>query len=101
MEKIETVKTDYYMTDDDINTLHEAFHILDRLTGGCSLSTKDYYFTSSNTNLTLSGDDLVNGYGAIDILVNYLLEDNRHISKVKSLKDFEEYHGFDTDGATR
>ena len=35
MEKIETVKTDYYLTDDDINTLHEAFHILDRLTGGC------------------------------------------------------------------
>lgn len=101
MEKIETVKTDYYLADDDIDTLHEALNILDRLTGGYSLSTKDYYFTSSNTDLTISGEDFINCFGTIDILVNYLLEDNRHISKVKSLKDFEEYYCFNTDGATR
>ena len=34
MEKIETVKTDYYLADDDIDTLNEALHILDRLGGG-------------------------------------------------------------------
>lgn len=97
MEEIETKKTDYYFTDDEVDILFEAYSILDRLTDCGSLSTKDYRYTSYNTRVKLSGEDLINCHGALDILVNYLLEDNnRHISKIKSLKDFEEYHGFNT-----
>lgn len=86
MEKIETVKTNYYLADDDIDILLEAFSVINRLTNNGCNGTKEYYYTSedSNAGITLSGEELGACQYALDVLTT-LLEDGCHISEIKTL----------------
>lgn len=86
MEKIETSKINYYLADDDIDVLLEAFSIVNRLTDNGCHGTKEYYYTSgdSNTEITLSGEELGACQYALDVLTT-LLEDSQHISEIKTL----------------
>ena len=84
MEKMDTLKTNYYLADDDIDILLEAFSIVNRLTDNGCHGTNEYYYTSddNNTGITLSGEELGACQYALDILTGFL-EDSCHISKVK------------------
>lgn len=98
METTTTKKIDYYLSAEEIDILSEAHSIIAQLVAAHGDMINDCNFNVEGQTMTLRGEDVDTCNWILNDL-SLMLEDSNHIIRTKSLKDFEEYYGFNTDRA--
>lgn len=96
METITTKKTDFYLSDEEIETLNEAASIMAHLVETHGDMIKDCNFEVEGQNRIFRGEDFDSCFWTLNDLT-YMLENSKHIIRTKSLKDFEEYYHINID----
>ena len=99
MESITTKKTDYYLSDEEIDVLNEAASIMAHLVESRGDMINECIFEVEGTSRTFRGDDVDSCFWLLNDLT-YVLENTNHITRTKSLKDFEDYHHINIDYTT-
>lgn len=88
METIETKKCDYYLTDEEIEALENAFKVIGNLALTHGGRVKDYRYHADGNKNTLTGGDIEACFWALNDLT-LMLENTKHLYRINSLKNYD------------
>lgn len=88
MEKIESKKMDYYLSDEEVETLENAFKVIGNLMLTHGDMIKDYRYHAEGSKKTLTGGDIEACFWALNDLT-LMLENTNHVYRINSLKNYD------------